>query len=717
MLVSLKNNLAEIGFALNDGIFALNTLRHGSDEQFACGNVPLWKIELLDRDGGITELISDSMPETELLDRTLFMRWLCGEYCRVTVSVEKSGEDAFELRIAVDQLAGSYSVREVHFPHFVWQLTDGEACKLILPEDAGTVYPDPLKTLEIGKSHLFVPRLQSRHYPHGNFCMQFFALEKNGILAYCGAHDPAALVKAFCLGCDRENKVLTVSPHWHCPDTPGVEVKSFPWVLALNEGDWFDAAQRYRKFALTAPWTANGALEHGKKSPQWLLETPMIPLRMHRGVGHQAEDLIADAEYFGVPQMIHYYMSQKASFDSNLPFFFPVVPDFHSELKKLKDAGIKVIPYLNFFSADMNQPDWDYLKDSAVQINEKGDIHAQEWSCNGHVLVEMCPSSPCWRRITSLVGMRMLETDVAGVYFDEIGMSPAYTCCAGNHGHIPGNPEQFCASWNTLIGGMKAETAEFKDVPVFASEGGGEPLMGNVDTLLVGNNNSPYTKPLFSAVYHDYVMCYGRYTFAQELDDPAFAGAIESKHAEQFVMGMQFGWSRIPWSVIRTAAPQIAEFVRDMALAWSDHSIYLAAGKMLRPLTLDVPEKKVRWARAWNDMTGTEFTMPAVLNSVWQCDNASIAVVLVNISDCEQKFEVVMPSIQMGDKVSSGSGAANYRYPLPQASQAFQYNYHNGRQPRIVPGGDSTNGFHINMPPRTTAVLLISSEKCYGVHQ
>ena len=79
MMVSLKNNLAEIGFALSDGIFALNTLRHGSDEQFACGNVPLWKIELIDRDGKISEFVSGSMPETEFLDRTLFMRWLCGE--------------------------------------------------------------------------------------------------------------------------------------------------------------------------------------------------------------------------------------------------------------------------------------------------------------------------------------------------------------------------------------------------------------------------------------------------------------------------------------------------------------------------------------------------------------------------------------------------------------------------------------------------------------
>ena len=35
--------------------------------------------------------------------------------------------------------------------------------------------------------------------------------------------------------------------------------------------------------------------------------------------------------------------------------------------------------------------------------------------------------------------------------------------------------------------------------------------------MLIGNANSAFFKPLLSAVYHDYVMCYGRYTFAQEV--------------------------------------------------------------------------------------------------------------------------------------------------------------------------------------------------------
>ncbi len=64
-------------------------------------------------------------------------------------------------------------------------------------------------------------------------------------------------------------------------------------------------------------------------------------------------------------------------------------------------------------------------------------------------------------------------------------------------------------------------------------EGCAEAYMNQVDAFLIGNMNDPQEIPLFEAVYHDYVMGFGRYTFTPELTDKRFKGAIISKHAQQ----------------------------------------------------------------------------------------------------------------------------------------------------------------------------------------
>ena len=714
-MISYSNHNAELAFQLQENSFVLSRFQQKDGVNFATGNLPLWKIELIDQDKKISSFSADRMPDSHFVQEQLVMVWQCGNTAKVTVTAAPSGEDAFELKIAVSELAEKYSVREIYFPCFAWALDEDDSCKLILPEDAGTVYPDPLKNLVSGASHLTIPRVQKRSYPHGGFVMQFFALERNGILAYCGAHDPDALVKAFNTECKNEEKALWVRPHWHAAREYGKSVGSFSWILAVNEGDWYDAAMRYRQFALTAPWMKRGPLEHGGKTPEWMLKTPLFTLKSQRGSGREVSDLLQEAEFFQVPIMTHYYMYHKTAFDSEYPFFFPTVPGFREDVKKLKDAGIRVVPYTNFFSADTATDDWSYLQHSAMKINEEGEIHAPVWS-QQRALAEMCTGDKLWRRMTQQIALRMLETDVAGIYVDEVGMSPPYACCAENHDHKPGDPAVFSKSWCSLLESIKAEAAEFRDTTVFANEGAAEPLIGVIDSMLIGNANSAFFKPLLSAVYHDYVMCYGRYTFAQEVNNPNFVGAAESKHAEQFIMGMQFGWSRVPWNMIMNFSPETAVFIRDMAMAWYDNYKHLAAGKMLRPLTLNVPEIELRWARSWMDMEGAIIKRPAVLNSVWQSDNASIAVVLCNISQEEQTFSIVMPSIQLGDTVIKRGGEKYYKYPLPQASQGYLLEYRNGRKPRVVPQGDSTNGFTVTMQPRSVAVLQISSEKPYGVH-
>ena len=710
-------NQRTLVLGMHNGLFAIKSMVCGETGEFCVPGPGLWQVELINAQQEIKVLEPCFYPESEQLESTLVMRWSFPDYADITVEINHLTGGDTEWFITIDPADKCWSVREVHFPRFDWQLEGGEDCKLIVPEDTGAVYPDPLNSLKTGGSGMEIPRVQIRSYPHGGQSMQFFALTHGDDMIYFAAHDYQALVKGFGLKCDRENRVLNVRAHWHCTYLPGEKVRSFAWHFSMCKGDWFDAALRYRKFALKAPWLKKGALEDGKKTPEWMLKTPMVLLRLQRGAGWSVDDFISDAEYFKVPLLVHYYLWHKSAFDANYPFFFPTVPGFRDDVEKLKANGVRVMPYCNFFSADTNMDDWSYLKQSALQINEKGDIHSAVWS-QQIALAEMCTASAQWKRLASLIALRVVDLGVDGVYFDEMGMSPPYACCSTEHGHRPGDPEVFCQSWNKLLADIRNDGNEINPELVFGSEGCSEPFIANVDSFTAGSANSPYMKPLWQAVYHDFSMGFGRYTFAAELGNPKFAGAIETKHAEQFTMGLQFGWSRVPWNQVRRKLPEAAAYVRMLAQIRCEHYLHLACGKMLRPLELDVPEIELLWARAWNDDNGTLIKRPAVINSVWQCNDASIAVVLTNLSNEEQEVKTKFPSVQMYDApVTETWGAANYRYPMPQACPCLVIIYQPESRTEIIPDGDSTNGYQLKLPARAVAVMLISSEKPYGVHE
>ncbi len=718
MMVSLAGERLTLGFGMVDGGFALTGFSRPGGAEFCAPGPGLWRVELINTENEVIELRPQTEPKVQRGAGTIRCRWRFSGRAEVMVSVDSEpGSDAAALRIMVEKVAPEWSVRGICFPWFDWVVDDGEACRLILPEDAGAVYPDPLRTLPSG-GVIASKRLRERAWPNGNFTMQFAALERSGELGYFGAHDPEAAVKSFACDCDREGRRVVFRPRWHTVRRPGADYRSFPWVLALSHGDWFDAAQRYRRFALTAPWLSRGPLEAGRKTPQWLLETPLVTLRMHRGDGCSAADIRREAEFFGVPVLVHYYMWQRNAFDANNPFFFPTVPGFRREVKTLRDAGIRVMPYVNFFSADSSLAEWPQLESSSLRTDEFGGTHRTVWSQHREDFVQMCSGAPLWRRIAAMQTLRMLETGVSGIYFDEIGMSPPFACCADNHDHEAGDPETFVRCGCRLFRKIRNEAEEFVPEPVFASEGAGEPFIAEIDTLLTGNANNPYMKPLFAAVYHDYVLCFGRYTFSQEVHDARFAGAIASKHAQQFISGFQFGWSRIPWNLLLDCAPETVRFIRRLARARHEHWRYLACGKMLRPLELTVPAVERRWAMAWNDCEGQVVTLPAVMNSVWQCDDATIAVALVNISAEPQRIQLQLPNIQMDDP-SGGTvegGAENYRYPLPQPTPVRAFLYHGDERQVVVPGGDTRCGIRIELPPESVAMVLLPTEKPYGVH-
>jgi hypothetical protein len=128
---------------------------------------------------------------------------------------------------------------------------------------------------------------------------------------------------------------------------------------------------------------------------------------------------------------------------------------------------------------------------------------------------------------------------------------------------------------------------------------------------------------------------------------------------------------------------------------------------------------------AWNDQSGTEVSLMPVLNSVWQINDGSIAVFLTNITEEPVDVTVRLKSNQAiiaammsgdADKTELEKLDATEYYPLPQNTLALVREQNCRDQKTFVSEGNSERGFNVTVPALKCRVILIGSEKAYGVH-
>ena len=695
----------------------------------------LWEIQMTNRDKSHVALTQEGMqPSVTRNDNVIQLCWsevpVGTGVNTATVTVTLMFQDSKQIhwQICVTDVPQDWSVFQVNFPSLDLAVEESDDYHFIVPHDLGIDYVNPLKSIPTGGIYE-VKQIRHRPYPSHFMTMQFLALQGPGDeLLYFAAHDPLPHLKTLYFKPVAEESLIRLQPYVHTLIKYGGDYSSFTWVTQCTTGDWFDAAQIYRKFALTAKWTQRGPLEAGRKTPLWYQNTPIVALRLHRGAGYELEDLIEEQRFFNVPIVVHYYMWHKNAFDADFPYFFPTVPGFRQEIETLRKHDIHVMPYVNPYSADIGLPEWDQgLKSSAMRMTEEGDLPLSTWS-QGHTFSGMCPAAPMWRRMSSLLSMRMYEMGIKALYFDEVPCSPPRPCYNPDHGHIPGGGPTYIQAYYDFLKEVRDEAGEFTSDLIMTGEGCAEPHMLYMDAFLIGCGLDPMTIPLFEAVYHDFTMGFGRYTFTPELVDPKFAGAIISKHAQQFVWGCQFGWSRIPLIAIIRKDPQTATFLKHLAHTWVNNANYLARGKMLRPLDLSDQLKPVtrKWARAWNDDIGTDIEFMPILNSVWQIDDGSIGIVLVNITDAAVNVKIKLPSMQslFLELMKTNNTAPRPEdlaestrvYPLAQNTVGVLRMMDDEQLMSTICDGDSEHGYDVTLPPLKAAVIVIGSEKRYGVH-
>ena len=123
-------------------------------------------------------------------------------------------------------------------------------------------------------------------------------------------------------------------------------------------------------------------------------------------------------------------------------------------------------------------------------------------------------------------------------------------------------------------------------------------------------------------------------------------------------------------------------------------------------------------------MKGELIVMP-ILNSIWQIDDGSIGIVLVNITEEPVKVKIKLPNIQslIANMMDNGitfrpedMADSSQHYPLAQNTIGMLRIIDDEQLVTTVCDGDSEHGYEVDVPPLKTAVIVVGSEKKYGVH-
>ncbi len=457
-------------------------------------------------------------------------------------------------------------------------------------------------------------------YPTGNrLDMAYIALynpahgnETNGF--YLGIHDADGTPKLMSLvGAPLSESTYLFSEV--TPDYPRCAGNSFTlpgeMVWQRFSGDWFDATEIYRKFVFSCgKWLS--PLRGREDSPEWLRETPLwivhhlpdtnpdsnpFPITLRgKNPDNDPDDWYRTAirlkEALDLPIAYHMYNWHWVPFNNDNPNYFPVHHDLKEGMMHLKQAGVRVVPYVQGYFWDMRDArgeDERFTREAlrATAKNINGDpiyytYAATEPDGEYARLSAMCPTTTVWKNELRQICRRLYKDfGMDGVYLDVLSLNYD-TCHDPNHLHPPGWSDYWWKAFVELIAGLRAETPE--DFGII-SECTAEVYSGAVDGMLSWTWTQVDCVPAFPRVYGGRTAIVGRLYSSDKREDHNY---FRFQISQSLVYGQQLGW--IHPEIVD--APVQFPFLKKMAQLRYDRRAFFGQAEMLRPPLLggDIPQ-------------------------------------------------------------------------------------------------------------------------------
>lgn len=548
---------------------------------------------------------------------------------QVVARISEAG--ALEMEMNIDNTS-ELSLAEVAWPQMYFGALGNQAQDdvFLAAISSGKVWKNPYQT----------GAKVSGLYPNGWTDLQMMALYDRRGGCVLMAQDLLASTKN--IEAAPEGQSMKMGFSWPAPDhtVPGNDFNP-PGRIAVVpfEGDWYDAAMIYRAWVeREAQWWPQRGLPGRPDTPEWMRD---LPLWVTTGGGPEnvVPAVKAFREYMGVPCAIHWYNWHEIPFDDNYPHYFPAKPGFAEGVKALQEAGVRVMPYINGRLWDSDTEDFPTVALPWATKDRKGEYYIETYG-SGQKLVPMCPVSKLWQETVQGIVKRLVgpEYNVDGVYIDQVAAASPRLCYDERHGHpFSGGHWWTTEGYWPMLEKLQADlAAEFPD-KMLTTECTAEPFTHVFDGYLSWHWQETNAVPLFPAVYGDKVRLFSRaYNFAGDK-----ALVFRMKMAQQFVFGEQIGW--LDPGVYKDE--KIGPYLRRLAkIRWQLRDYF--RGRMVRPPIVAGAVDDVTGDWAWG---GSRIvTLKAVQAGAFQSETGEVALVITNLSDKPQKFELRVPLVEYG---------------------------------------------------------------------
>ncbi|MCS6859202.1 MAG: DUF6259 domain-containing protein [Abditibacteriales bacterium] len=652
-----------IGLGLAGGANGFNLVSlfdlHAEREFLSEKPVPLWRMELRGESGESLTVDSTQGWNTVLIRQTgmgknnvgLVLRWEGRSDARlrplrIECSVALQGARA-SWELHVENPSTLWSIWRVRFPQVaLGRIGNSELDdRLVFPRGSGELVEAPLT-----KPVHFVTL-----YPNGWGTMQFYAQYDNDCGVYVAMHDPLGGTKD--LHVEHEAGANAIICGFDVPaENMGIAGNDFHTpgaaVIETFRGDWFDAAQIYKRWVeKEAKWNPD-APHASRNTPRWMRDLPLWAL-----TGGTAQEVVgpvkAFAEFMGVPVAVHWYNWHQIPFDNDYPHYFPTKPGFAEGVRELQQAGVRVMPYINgrlWDTRDKGTGDDQFTRVAlpAATKDEKGKPYEETYGskeADGSPvrLAVMCPTTPLWQQKVKEIVLRLMsdEVGVDGVYIDQVAAAAPRLCFDQSHGHPLGGGQWWTKDgyWKMLTD-LRADMQRRHPEKMLTTECNAEPFTHLFDGYLTWHWQYQNQIPLFSAVYGGKVQLFGRAYRGGATKDLA----LRMKAAQSLVFGEQIGW--IDPNVYKD--PIGGAFIRRMARLRYALKDYLAVGDMARPPQLrgDIPQVTADWQWSGEWIVTTD----ALLSGAWRAKDGRVALIFVNVTDKELSAELVFDGEKYGFK-------------------------------------------------------------------
>lgn len=476
-------------------------------------------------------------------------------------------------------------------------------------------------------------------YPFG---MQFTALQGNDAGLYFADEDPDANRKSIQWSPDKATGTLVFTITRPVLGWGGAEpVKNYSSsgdaVIGPFGGDWYDATQLYRKWAITAPWTAKGPIHARSDIPKWLSEATYWTIGHMESTEHfnWAMESHAFLGPGGIMHLYSYYLAPQQ--DSLYPDVWPPrmgSEGFKTAVNGLHERGIRVVPYISGWL--WNQDTESYRTQQVARkgqiMNSDGGVATSTSYGGGEELAMMCPATKLWQdKLAEICRHGVASYGLDGWYFDFLSVHFS-DCFNPNHGHPIGGGNYWTKSVRELYSSIRSEIKAVNPDVMMTGEDCAEYVIDLLDTQLVCGKTGT-NAPLYPAVYHDYSLVFGG---GLNQTGPYVQG-------RWWLMGGQNGWHNTEFGYARAEKGagsadwrKDGQYYRRLLRCHRKFGLaYLAYGRMLRMprIITDLPIVTCPSQYGY-----ASYTVPAVEGSAWQAPDKTIGIFFLNYSEEPQEF-------------------------------------------------------------------------------